>query len=67
MVWHGNNMATANDATYEITLPGGKHGVTKELKSMDNNNWNFSNATITLSSAGEQSVAQGTSLGYTTF
>ena len=64
----GNNKAiAANDATYEITLPGGGiSGVTK-VEIYGQQQSGAANATITLSSAGEQSVAQGTSLGYTTF
>ena len=64
----GNDKAiAANDATYEITLPGGGiSGVTK-VEIYGQQQSGSSNATITLSSAGEQSVAQGTSLGYTTF
>ena len=64
----GNDKAiAANDATYEITLPGGGiSGVTK-VEIYGQQQSGAANATITLSSAGEQSVAQGTSLGYTTF
>ena len=64
----GNDKAiAADDATYEITLPGGGiSGVTK-VEIYGQQQSGAANATITLSSAGEQSVAQGTSLGYTTF